>query len=329
MLKVQSAEMVHRVVDRAIQVHGGMGLARELPLETMYREARMFRITEGSSEVLAGASRATSCAASGPRAESAINTWCEPQAPPGMSGSVRSTEGTGRVAEPCCRYYLCPILELVTWGRWVISEMEIMRTHPVRERSSRSGSSLRASTPPSRCSAARCCARGRPGQAGPGRRLLQRARSHRAPNLGNSLLLNKRREFRQGDVIYSVVCNPMLTIVGYSNDVSYSYGPMCSEELATCATAYRDRNCRETSPWRSRRGGSTAADPERVRALHARGGRGRRRDGDQGADERSGRLLRHAGADQMDLLVAISNCPQERNPCNGFDPTPMGIIIYE
>jgi alkylation response protein AidB-like acyl-CoA dehydrogenase len=44
--------MVHRVVDRAIQVHGGMGLARELPLETMYREARMFRITEGSSEVL-------------------------------------------------------------------------------------------------------------------------------------------------------------------------------------------------------------------------------------------------------------------------------------
>jgi acyl-CoA dehydrogenase len=52
MLKVQSAEMVHRVVDRAIQVHGGMGLARELPLETMYREARMFRITEGSSEVL-------------------------------------------------------------------------------------------------------------------------------------------------------------------------------------------------------------------------------------------------------------------------------------
>jgi uncharacterized protein YcgI (DUF1989 family) len=32
---------------------------------------------------------------------------------------------------------------------------------------------------------------------------------------------------------------------------------------------------------------------------------------------------------EMDLLVAISNCPQERNPCNGFKPTPMGIIIYE
>jgi len=32
---------------------------------------------------------------------------------------------------------------------------------------------------------------------------------------------------------------------------------------------------------------------------------------------------------EMDLLVAVSNCPQERNPCNGFKPTPMGIIIYE
>ena len=32
---------------------------------------------------------------------------------------------------------------------------------------------------------------------------------------------------------------------------------------------------------------------------------------------------------EMDLLVAVSNCPQERNPCNGFKPTPIGIIIYE
>ena len=65
-------------------------------------------------------------------------------------------------------------------------------------------------------------------------------------NLGNSLLLNKRREFRQGDVIYSVVCNPMMTIVGYSNDVSYSYGPMCSEELNHLRYGVPGtRNCRD------------------------------------------------------------------------------------
>src|SRR5262249_20222442 len=44
-------------------------------------------------------------------------------------------------------------------------------------------------------------------------------------NMGNSLLLNRRREFRQGNVLYSVVCNPMMTIAGYSNEESYAYGP--------------------------------------------------------------------------------------------------------
>ena len=31
----------------------------------------------------------------------------------------------------------------------------------------------------------------------------------------------------------------------------------------------------------------------------------------------------------MDLFVAISNCPQERNPCNGFNPTPLKAIVYQ
>jgi uncharacterized protein len=30
---------------------------------------------------------------------------------------------------------------------------------------------------------------------------------------------------------------------------------------------------------------------------------------------------------EMDLLVAISNCPQENNPCTGFNPTPLGITV--
>ena|SRR2546425_5107248 len=32
---------------------------------------------------------------------------------------------------------------------------------------------------------------------------------------------------------------------------------------------------------------------------------------------------------QMDVLAGFSNCPQERNPCNGFNPTPMRVIVYE
>jgi uncharacterized protein YcgI (DUF1989 family) len=32
---------------------------------------------------------------------------------------------------------------------------------------------------------------------------------------------------------------------------------------------------------------------------------------------------------EMDVLVLISNCPQVNNPCNGFTPTPIRIIISE
>jgi uncharacterized protein len=31
----------------------------------------------------------------------------------------------------------------------------------------------------------------------------------------------------------------------------------------------------------------------------------------------------------IDLLVAISNCPQERNPCNGWRPTTLRVLVYE
>ena len=32
---------------------------------------------------------------------------------------------------------------------------------------------------------------------------------------------------------------------------------------------------------------------------------------------------------EMDVLVVISNCPQVNNPCNGFDPTPIRLIVTE
>lgn len=49
--KVTATETAGRVVDRAIQILGGMGVSRELPLERWYRELRIKRIGEGPSEV--------------------------------------------------------------------------------------------------------------------------------------------------------------------------------------------------------------------------------------------------------------------------------------
>ena len=51
MIKVYAAEMLGRVADRGIQVFGGYGFTKELPLERIYRDARVTRIYDGTSEV--------------------------------------------------------------------------------------------------------------------------------------------------------------------------------------------------------------------------------------------------------------------------------------
>ncbi|MBI2202673.1 MAG: acyl-CoA dehydrogenase family protein [Candidatus Rokubacteria bacterium] len=49
--KLYSSEVLARVIDAAVQVHGGYGVSKEFPLERWYREARVRRIGEGPSEV--------------------------------------------------------------------------------------------------------------------------------------------------------------------------------------------------------------------------------------------------------------------------------------
>jgi uncharacterized protein YcgI (DUF1989 family) len=148
-------------------------------------------------------------------------------------------------------------------------------------------------------------------------------------NMGNSLLLNKRRELREGNALYSVICNPMMTIAGYSNEESYAYGPMCSEELNRIRYGVPGtRNCRDNfalalAPYGfNRRQIPNAFVPFMRVEVEP--------DGSMEIKEPTSRPgdfydLRA----EMDLLVAVSNCPQERNPCNAFKPTPMGIMIYE
>jgi acyl-CoA dehydrogenase len=49
--KLYATEMLARVTDRAIQVYGGMGLMDDLPLERFWRDARVERIWDGTSEI--------------------------------------------------------------------------------------------------------------------------------------------------------------------------------------------------------------------------------------------------------------------------------------
>lgn len=51
LIKFHGAKMLHNVIDRAIQVHGALGVTSDTPLERMYREARYGRIYDGPDEV--------------------------------------------------------------------------------------------------------------------------------------------------------------------------------------------------------------------------------------------------------------------------------------
>jgi len=49
--KLKASEMLSMVADEALQIHGGMGLMSDLPLERIWRDARIERIWDGTSEV--------------------------------------------------------------------------------------------------------------------------------------------------------------------------------------------------------------------------------------------------------------------------------------
>lgn len=50
-VKLVSSEALNKCVDLAMQIHGGMGFSRELPIERYYRDSRINRIFEGTSEI--------------------------------------------------------------------------------------------------------------------------------------------------------------------------------------------------------------------------------------------------------------------------------------
>lgn len=146
--------------------------------------------------------------------------------------------------------------------------------------------------------------------------------------LANSQLLNKQQELRKGAVIFSQLCSPMISIVDYSNELCFTYGSMCSEELNRHRYGIAGtENCRDNfakalESWGiNRRDIPNAFVPFMNVVVEP--------DGRMEIEEPtsvSGDFYDMKA--EMDLLVAISNCPQSRNPCNGWNPTATGVTIY-
>ena len=51
MCKLYASEMLHRLAENAVQIYGGMGLMEEFPIERLWRDSRLERIWEGTSEI--------------------------------------------------------------------------------------------------------------------------------------------------------------------------------------------------------------------------------------------------------------------------------------
>ena len=132
-----------------------------------------------------------------------------------------------------------------------------------------------------------------------------------------------------GHMLYSDDCNPMFKIIADTLGENYAGDSMCSEEMNFIRYGvHGTRNCRDNlalavQPWgitKHQLPGAFAPfmsvtfTPEGGNAIAP----GKSRPGDY-IDLKA----------EMDLLVAISNCPQDLNPINGWNPTALEIILYE
>ena len=54
MVKLYASEMVNRAADKAVQIFGGMGVCKEMPIERFFRDTRVLRIYDGTSEIHRG-----------------------------------------------------------------------------------------------------------------------------------------------------------------------------------------------------------------------------------------------------------------------------------
>lgn len=149
-------------------------------------------------------------------------------------------------------------------------------------------------------------------------------------NNGNSQQVAPHRRFKlvKGDVLMSQMCNPLLSIYDYSNENSVAYSSMCSQEVNLRRYGIGNtRNCRDNlamalKPWGFTQ--ITVPDcfkPFFVVDIQPDGTQEIREPTTVPGDYYDLRA-------ETDVLAALSNCPQELNPCNGWKATALGVIIY-
>jgi uncharacterized protein len=132
-----------------------------------------------------------------------------------------------------------------------------------------------------------------------------------------------------GQVLYSTEWHPMLTIVSDTVRTNYLPGAICSDEANIFRYGVRGTvNCRDNL--------AAAVAPWGVTKQQVQGALGAFLNLKYWPDGRTDILepISKPGdylelRAEMDLLVAVSACPQELNACNAWHPTSLGVVVYE
>lgn len=144
----------------------------------------------------------------------------------------------------------------------------------------------------------------------------------------STMLLNGTYNPREGHVVYSDDCNPMFTIIDDKVGRNYPGALMCSQEMNLIRYGVPGTiNCRDNltdalRPWGIGKKDIPGAFTPFMNVIHHPDGRAEIAEPPSAAGDHID--LRA----EMDLLVAISACPQERNPVNGWKPSSLDVVVY-
>ena len=123
----------------------------------------------------------------------------------------------------------------------------------------------------------------------------------------------------------------MMTITATTCAYHDTIGGACSRESNTLRYGHHTAPPARLRRQLPRRRDAPRADQARPRLehqlVHERAGR-RRRHARHRRRHLRARACRVDLRAEMDVLVLISNCPQINNPCNGFDPTPVRVVVH-
>ena len=146
-----------------------------------------------------------------------------------------------------------------------------------------------------------------------------------------SNILNSTWKLTKGHTIYTNKANPIFLITEDKAGLHYSGGGFCSEEINYLRFKIRGtRNCADNLTAAFRPFGIGREDFDFDNCFNIFMNLTFQSDGSMSLGEpitESGDYIELTA--KMNSIVAISNCPQDKNPCNAFRPTPLRIQLVE